>query len=441
MYIIEFFKRMFRKSNIPVIIYLVLNYFVISAVIYLFTDGNVGMALLIGLAVYILSLCIALSPIGEWILRIQLGCKKINRKDQIDYLYPLFNEVYEKAKKLDPKLATDIELYISNDECPNAFATGRKTICVTKGLLDEPADQIKATLGHEFGHLSHKDTDLILLVSVGNMIVNAIIIGIRVIIELIHIMFLLIAFIVGENSWFGLLVIEIYHLLTLLTVTALTWLWSKLGVLLVMKSSRSNEFEADEFSVMLGYGDELCALLDNICGESPKGLFANLASSHPDTDERIARIQNMGSSYRKSYEELPMEKPKAEIKKVEKNDSKPKAALAAVKKVEYVAKLKCISGEYAGAELPMGDGELVIGTDSKRAHIIMQNPYISGAHCKIIYDMDRGEFLVTDMSTNGTYLENGNRLPKNVCNMLSVGTTITLGKGHDKFQLVVGKAN
>lgn len=35
-----------------------------------------------------------------------------------------------------------------------------------------PDEQIRATLGHEFGHLAHKDTDLILLISVGNMFVN-----------------------------------------------------------------------------------------------------------------------------------------------------------------------------------------------------------------------------------------------------------------------------
>ena len=42
---------------------------------------------------------------------------------------------------------------MNHDEAPNAFATGRKTICVTEGMLSMPVEQIKATLGHEFGHL------------------------------------------------------------------------------------------------------------------------------------------------------------------------------------------------------------------------------------------------------------------------------------------------
>ncbi len=84
-------------------------------------------------------------------------------------------------------------------------------------------------------------------------------------------------------------------------VGGLTWVWTKIGVLLVMKSSRGNEFEADEFSFNLGYGNELCALLDTIAGSGAKGLFANLASSHPDKDDRIAKLQVLGATYRATY--------------------------------------------------------------------------------------------------------------------------------------------
>lgn len=42
-------------------------------------------ALLIGIAIYIGSLTIALSPFGEWILRLLTGCKKIQRVEQIKF--------------------------------------------------------------------------------------------------------------------------------------------------------------------------------------------------------------------------------------------------------------------------------------------------------------------------------------------------------------------
>lgn len=192
MYLVDFIKRMTRKSNIPVLIYLVLNIFVIAGIVsFLFGGGTMPFcqALLIGIVLYAISLVIALSPIGEWILRLQTGCKKIKRVEQINFIEPIFREVYDKAKKLDSSIPDDVQLYMNTDEDPNAFATGRKTICVTEGMLHMPESQIKATLGHEFGHLAHKDTDLILVVSVGNLIVSAFILGIRLVIDFYHLIF------------------------------------------------------------------------------------------------------------------------------------------------------------------------------------------------------------------------------------------------------------
>lgn len=305
MYLVDFIKRITRKSNIPVLIYLVLNIFVIAGIVsFLFGGGTMPFwqALLIGIVLYAISLVIALSPIGEWILRLQTGCKKIKRVEQINFIEPIFREVYDKAKKLDPSIPDDVQLYMNTDEDPNAFATGRKTICVTEGMLHMPESQIKATLGHEFGHLAHKDTDLILVVSVGNLIVSAFILGIRLVIDLFHLVFgLCTIFMGGSEGAVAAILNAIYHAMITAIVAGLTWVWTKIGVLLVMKASRANEYEADEFSFNLGYGNELCILLDPISGSHAKGLFANLASSHPDKDDRIAKLQELGATYRATY--------------------------------------------------------------------------------------------------------------------------------------------
>ena len=68
---------------------------------------------------------------------------------------------------------------MNDDKSANAFATGRKTICITEGLLRMPPEQIKAALAHEFGHIAHKDTDLILFVTIGNMIITTVLLLLR----------------------------------------------------------------------------------------------------------------------------------------------------------------------------------------------------------------------------------------------------------------------
>ncbi len=303
MYIVDFLKSLMRKANIPLIVYLVLNVFLISWIISALFEVTEWAGILGGIVLYIISLTIALSPLGEWILRLQTGCKKIKREEQIDFLYPLFKEVYNKAKKSDPSIPDDVQLYMNNDKTPNAFATGRKTICLTEGMLHMPKEQIKATLGHEFGHLAHKDTDMILLVCVGNLMVNIMILGIRLIIGFFYIICGTFARMFGKQD-LGLsaLVTDLYYLAVTAIVSGLIWVWTKVGTLLVMKSSRSNEYEADEFSFALGYGNELCMLLDNICESDAKGLFASLASTHPDKDDRIAKLQELGATYRIQYD-------------------------------------------------------------------------------------------------------------------------------------------
>ncbi|HEY8362451.1 MAG TPA: M48 family metalloprotease [Tissierellaceae bacterium] len=77
----------------------------------------------------------------------------------------------------------------------------------------------------------------------------------------------------------------------------LMWLWTKIGTVLVMYSRRQNEYLADEFAFKLGYGYSLCSVLDTFYGAGRKGLWANLVSSHPSTDDRIARLQSLGVDY------------------------------------------------------------------------------------------------------------------------------------------------
>ena len=290
MYILDFARNMFKAKNIGVIVYLVLNTLIFVALFGGFS--NAGMAVF-ALLIYAVCILIALSPAGEWILRMQNGCKKIKRKDYLDRLMPLFNEVYAQAKYRDPSIADGVQLFMSNDAAPNAFATGRKTICVTKGFLSYTDDQIKGTLAHEFGHLAHKDTDTLLFITVGNMLMSAVFLIYRVIVNVV--MFIVAIALDSIATLIGKFFIDV------LLVFAM-WCWTKIGLLLVMHASRKNEYEADQFAFELGYGNALAVVLDSFDDASDsKGLWANLHASHPDTNDRIARLQELGVTFRNAY--------------------------------------------------------------------------------------------------------------------------------------------
>ncbi len=78
--------------------------------------------MLSGFFVYLATISIALSPIGEFIVRFQTGCKKIKDPEVMNRLEPLFYEVYQKAKMQEPLISDSVRLYMNEDESENAFA-------------------------------------------------------------------------------------------------------------------------------------------------------------------------------------------------------------------------------------------------------------------------------------------------------------------------------
>lgn len=279
MYFTDFFRNLWRKSNTGAIIWLILNLAMIVMLFYgLF--GQYGYV--IGPAVWLVSVMIALSPIGEWILRVTSGCKKVRSREIRARIDPIFNRVYAQAKRATPELSDKIRYFISYDSAPNAFATGRRTVCITAGLLKLPDPMIYGVLAHEFGHLAHKDTDLILVVSVGNMIVSAVFFTLRL---LFRITGIVLTFVLSD---LGAL---IGTFLTDILLGFLIWAWTGLGVLCVRSSGRRNEFEADAYAKQLGYGQHLEYALEALDrGGRSHGFFAALRATHPRTSDRCAYL-------------------------------------------------------------------------------------------------------------------------------------------------------
>lgn len=301
MYLVDFFKNLFKKNNIGTIIWMILNIVLIcgafgltAAGLYDATDNEILESVLIGLGAYIISIAIALSPVGEIIMRWQNGCRKIRDSAVLERIQPIFEEVYKKAKEKNPELPDNIKLYMSDDRSPNAFALGRHTVCITRGLLDLTDNEIKGILGHEFGHLAHKDTDTLLAITIGNLIVSIIFVVWRFIFNFIA---RFVNFSIGLASRTIAPIIAGFItrvFIDFLLVMAMK-LWTKLGVLICMASSRANEYLADKYSFELGFGDNLCNALRKLSNlsVSADGIWAALSSSHPPMDERISRLNEL----------------------------------------------------------------------------------------------------------------------------------------------------
>ena len=327
MYFIDFFKKVFKLKNIGIIVWMVINLYIIIS-FFPTTEGVTNgsealVAIIRGVIVYAISVALALSPIGEAIFRSMNGCREIVDSSILNRLTPLFNEIYEKAKLKDPNLSQNIKLYMVDQPYPNAFALGRNTVCVTNGLLHLDDAEIKGIFAHEFAHLSNKDTDIALFIYVGNLLASLMFLILRVILFIIS--FLMISFSESNSTY------ETYDAygrrqrkkggalkgfalaagLDMIYV-AIIGLYTKLGIILVSHSSRNHEFAADKFAYNLGYGRELRDALVELQGETekPTGFVANLMATHPKTALRIEKLNmylsgNFDDDLNKSIDEEP----------------------------------------------------------------------------------------------------------------------------------------
>lgn len=283
MYVFDFLKRLFKKNNVGSIIYLCMN-----MVMYIALFGGFALPEVIPMAIllYLICLCIALSPIGEFILRIQCGCRKIKKDKYKNRLVPLFEEAYKRAKQLDPTISDHVKFFMSKSMAPNAFAVGRKTVCVTRGLCELEDEQILGILGHEFGHIANKDTDMLLVINVSNFLLTAVFFIVRIVISFIVIL------VGGDERPIGSILASFFIDLLLVWLMSL---WIKLGNLFHMKSSRMNEYRADAFSCECGYAQNLYSALyvleQKFGSGEEKSVFAALGSTHPETADRLDAIE------------------------------------------------------------------------------------------------------------------------------------------------------
>ena len=244
------------------------------------------------LLIYGGSVAIALSPVGEVILRLCENCREPLTQEEREYLLPLFEEVYENAKEIDPKLNHDIQLYIMDGVYVNAFAIGRKTIAVTRGAIATfTADELKGILAHELGHMTHGHTKALLLSVVGNFFFSIIVWMFRLLLYFLEV----ISNIVAHFNIVGV----IFWLLTVATrfmADLSIFLFIELSQIILALNSRSNEIQADTYAYEVGYGVELISglyVLQKISMNTNVKLSEKMKASHPHTAYRIAHLEKL----------------------------------------------------------------------------------------------------------------------------------------------------
>lgn len=237
---------------------------------------------------------------GDRILLTTAGAWKIEKHDHPQ----LWNVVEEMV--LASGLGAMPEVYVIDDDAPNAFAVGRRpersAVAVTTGLLRlMNRDELQGVVGHEIGHIKNRDSAFMMLVGV---MLGAIVI-------LADLFLRLIRFGGGRRSRGGGRVQALILLLAIL----LSILAPLLARLIYFACSRRREYLADASSVRFTrYPEGLASALEKMGAfyrrrrgiphrvlapmyiVNPMTALAatGLLSTHPPTEERILILRSMG---------------------------------------------------------------------------------------------------------------------------------------------------
>ena len=282
---IEFIK--FVKPNclymIWFVLYFTIAWYILGADLHSFTFV---------LVIYGGSVAIALSPMGEYVLRLIKNYRRPSTQQEKEYLLPLFEEVLENAKQIDPKLSDNISILIMDDMFVNSLAAGRRTIAVTRGAIATfTADELKGILAHELGHISHGHTKAVMLTTVGNLLFTGLVWLLKMIFVIAELILRMV-----ERFQIVFTILKFVTIFIRFMIDLSMIIFVHLSEIILALNSRANDIQADKFAYEVGYGKELISglyVLQKISINAKTTLLDRIKAPHPHVSIRLEHLENL----------------------------------------------------------------------------------------------------------------------------------------------------
>lgn len=247
----------------------------------------------------------AVSSFNENIGRMVLGFRPATiaeRQQIVNSWEQVLENIGELLDNETKKRFKTVELFVSDEKMPNAFALGKNTICVTKGLLNIASrDSMAGIMAHEAGHLHFGDSQRLAVAVAANQIGY---IGFNIVGILLNILKGIsdVITVVGESLarhgglMLGIpgLAISICASILHLGLRIFAYVSQNLAQMSLCAIGREQEFRADLFAKNLGFGEPLAKFLRKIepLDTAPQNIWEVLYRTHPPTAERIERLEN-----------------------------------------------------------------------------------------------------------------------------------------------------
>lgn len=291
---------LFKPKNWLILFGILINVAIMTLIGFLLTHFNIisfplWQTILIIVGIYLLIEFVLISPLGEMYFRKENKMLLLNRNQDSEVLYNIFDKVYEKAQEKSRFVSRKIKIYFIISENVNAFALGSRTLCITSGLLNLLPNQIEGILAHEFGHIVNLDSNIKLFSIHGNAML-------KIFVRIVELPFYVIALLI--DSVITYIVngdrivakrVNVFRKIIDTIADVIINIAALINMFLFMTQSRIIEYEADEYAYKIGEGKNLSDGLKVLVGgyRKPKGIVSTVLSSHPNMHKRIERLDNM----------------------------------------------------------------------------------------------------------------------------------------------------
>jgi len=274
-------------KNIKIIAFLKQNYlYILIAFICFMLNFAFIKDLALSIFIYTISLAVALSPFGEFVFRQINNVRELYTIEEKEYLMPIFEEVYQEVEKNNPKASANIGMYICDEMTINAYAISRHTVAVTQGAVETLSkEELKGLLAHEFGHIIHGDTKMIMLITIGSGIFSIVMLICKAV--MVFLDYLAKMFDSSKTSTFALNLFKVIVNIVMIVFTFVI----QTGLAI---NSRTHEFNADMFAHEIGFGSELISafyIMQKTALRGKESIANKIKATHPHIARRIGALE------------------------------------------------------------------------------------------------------------------------------------------------------
>lgn len=287
-YVRSLIKTVFSKQNIGFIIFMIIN---MLPFIFVYVRQSILYASIVFIIVFVLYFLFLLSA-GEIIARFMLGAMTRIKLDERTTISIAFSNAYVIAKRKNSIISNNIRLYVYEGTVIDAYAIGRHTICLSSATLNLPEQDLVTLLLMKFAQFSHHDSEILAVLTAGNVWYIAMAIICKWHIYLLGLIAWLFHTIIGNS--FGKSAIGRWVKAMADAVEKIILIFVKVILMFGVGSYKNNIYTNDIFVCDCGFKNDLIRFLQYFEPEQVghKTLFGTINSMKPDKHLRLEKVQN-----------------------------------------------------------------------------------------------------------------------------------------------------